>query len=173
MLKRTITALLLVMLILSFTGCGLETSGGQEGTQNKSLKISYPWELEPTDPSLFKFSYEMENSVWKRGGSEVVTTSLEYLGKEYYSYSGSPTNRCANPILYYNEDGSFNLTEKSFMIKSNYFSPAIAEGFDSGTVIPDATTLSIPTDAPLGKYHLILHFEGYYQLFENAIEIAE
>ena len=174
MFKRILSFLLFGVLLFSFVGCGPseDVSQNSDGTDSQENNPSTSFEI-LQNGGPFKFSYTGKKTVWKRGEDVVAVASQEYLGEEVYPYKGSSS---LGPYItvYCNVDGSLELTEESYGIpNTTTCTTDVQEGIQPGDVDRFDAVMHVPDDAPLGKYHIKLSFEGYYQIFENAIEIVE
>ena len=189
MFKRILFFLLFGVLLFSFVGCGtvedaLENNGesfNSEATENttstqEDRRKAFFYQLQETD--LFEFSYNEEQTVWKRGEKAEISYKMEYVGKEPLPYGG-PSGGTEIPeiIVYQNTDESIVLSEESFEIypSRDFVSVTtdVLPEFYAGFVANNSSSMAVPKDAPLGKYHLILRFQYYCKIFENAIEIVE
>ncbi|MBQ4322877.1 MAG: hypothetical protein IJC19_02935 [Clostridia bacterium] len=184
MLKRILTFLLFGVLLFSFVGCGtVEDITSSDDTPTSSGKdtdtnISDNSQEILQNGGPFKFSYEIDQVVWERNegaGMLDMTALIEYLGEEVYVSENGFESYDANFLIYHNADDRTTYSESSYYIPfevgTNWQTEyEIQPGAVGRTIIKD---LLIPKDAPLGKYHIKLSFEGYYQIFENAIEIVE
>ncbi len=135
----------------------------------------------------FKLSFYDDYAVWKRSACkngeeyywQAFVTAIEYIGEEPYVYNTSGAFYGTTPAfaIYYNEDGSTELTEQSYQLTRGNISAIpsepVGQTIQPGEFTVNSDFVKIPKDAPLGKYHIKLSFEGYYQIFENAIEIVE
>ena len=168
MFKRILSFLLFGVLLFSFVACGESSGEDVQGDTDSSSSTYYFGTMEDvTKSSVFKFSYQTEKTQWKRGETYSVDTALENISGEVFPYSGSST--CGpNIIIYCGEPGNkFTLTG------STWFHTDIINGIQPGKTYGLRVMYTVPEDAPLGKYHILLTFEDYYQFFENAIEIVE
>ncbi len=188
MLKRFLTFLLFGVLLFSFVGCDTfenvspnnsesaenATTEDSSNTQEDS-KTVYFNSLQET--GLFEFSYNAEETVWKRGEEISFRCDMEYVGESSLPYDGpSYSSQMPDIIVYQNEDGSVVLNEKSFEIyrigeidATTDVLSELSTGFSSSVV----HCMDVLEDAPVGKYHLILIFGKHCKIFENAIEIVE
>ncbi|MBO5222357.1 MAG: hypothetical protein J6C26_08590 [Clostridia bacterium] len=168
MFKRILSFLLFGVLLFSFVACGESSGEDVQGDTDSSSSTYYFGTMEDvTKSSVFKFSYQTEKTQWKRGETYSVDTALENISGEVFPYSG--TSSCGPHIeIYCGEPG--NKFSLSGMFSSN---TDIINGIQPGETYMSGAIYTVPEDAPLGKYHILLTFEDYYQFFENAIEIVE
>ncbi len=185
MLKRIVSCLLFTILTLLLVGCAsFEDSTETDSAMNSAGNNSKPSPDSFKNTGPFQFSYNTDNVVWKKGeGGHVrgewftVETTVEYIGDEtYYSEPGFILFDTI-PAVYYNADGSTEITEETLRLDYLDSMDAIerqpSHEINPGQVGTKSFLIQVPDDAPLGKYHIKLSFEGYYQIFENAIEIVE
>ena len=185
MLKRIVSCLLFTMLTLLLVGCGSLENSSETNSATDSAGTGSNLSLTPLkNTGPFQFSYNTDNVAWKKGeGGHVrgewftVETTVEYIGDEtYYSEPGFILFETI-PAVYYNADGSTEITEETLRLDYLYSMDAIVRQpeheINPGQVGTGSVLIHVPDDAPLGKYHIKLSFEGYYQIFENAIEIVE
>ena len=168
MFKRILSFLLFGVLLFSFVACGESSGEDVQGDTDSSSSTYYFGTMEDvTKSSVFKFSYQTEKTQWKRGETYSVDTALENISGEVFPYSGSST--CGpNITIYCGEPGNkFTLTG------SMWFHADIINGIQPGKTYGLRVMYTVPENATLGRYHILLTFEDYYQFFENAIEIVE
>ncbi|MBQ4322875.1 MAG: hypothetical protein IJC19_02925 [Clostridia bacterium] len=185
MLKRIVSCFLFTMLTLLLVGCGSLENSSETNSATDSAGTGSNLSLTPLkNTGPFQFSYNTDNVVWKKGeGGHVrgewftVETTVEYIGDEtYYSELGFILFDTI-PAVYYNADGSTEITEETLRLDYLDSMDAIERQpeheVNPGQIGTRSFLIQVPDDAPLGKYHIKLSFEGYYQIFENAIEIVE
>ena len=175
MLKRILTFLLFCVLLFSFSGCGMSESEVLQGNEQINTSLSWIQEEGLEETSLFTFSLDGD-VVWKRGAQIEFITLIEYLGEEPYVCKSGSLHYAALPIVYYNADGSYELSDESYsdFTVGSVWDDYTFSSIQSGEKSSHYYFVNVPEDAPLGKYHILLHFDhSYYQFFENAIEIVE
>ena len=170
MIKKFPMFLIICCVLFFLVGCASLDDVSSEDAQTNSPDIFANY----TQTDLFKFSYDEANTVWKRSEGVSFKVAQEYMGEETYPYKGSSSMHI-DICVFFNSDGSHICTEESFVLSPTIFysTDDIQYGIEPGDVDYRIGGIKIPEDAPLGKYHLILSFENYYQFFENAIEIVE
>ncbi len=175
MLKRILTFLLFGVLLFSFAGCGASESEISQGTEQINTSLEWFEQKGFEETTLFTFSIEGD-VVWKRGTWIELVTKIQYHGEEPYTFREGSVHFAALPLVYHNSDGSYELTDESYC---EFKMEAVWDDYKPDSIKPGEVGdhsffVNVPEDAPLGKYHAVLLFEGcYYQFFENAIEIVE
>ena len=135
-------------------------------------KVSWVGETKGEKDGDFTFGYQAIPSVCKGGGTITAMATMGYSGKEAYPYVGDASSMVPVMKFYYNKDGGVDPQEDSYVLSVTHGSAVHSDvGITPLSKHSERGTLSVPEDAPVGRYHLIVFFDGYYRIFTDALEV--
>ena len=121
--------------------------------------------------SLYKFSFDYEIDVTEciRGSRLVIKTTITNESGFTYTYYGPVDDFSAHMHLYTDVDG-----ETYIMQSETVISPANGKWqIENGKSSSSRYWITVPSDAPIGEYNLILTYKDYRVEYENVLTVNE
>lgn len=118
----------------------------------------------------FEFYYELEEMEWSKGTSNEIRVTIINASEKEYKYEGAYSTFCADAKLYCKKDDTeYQISREENSITTDVGIHTVKNGEERSTIY----RFNIPTDAPLGEYHLELSYDGYKEVFHNVLIITE